>query len=156
MNRTDVEKRFWSKVDTSFVPGECWEWDGTKDECGYGKFLLLGKKVQAHRLAWKLTRYFLPDYLCVCHECDNPSCCNPSHLFLGTQNDNMQDKMRKGRHVKRSGTGKSKVGEQHWKSKLLEKDVVEIRRLFALGGVTKTELGQRNGVHRSTITTPLV
>ncbi len=72
----------------------CWEWQGTRQSAGYG---LLGHRY-VHRLAWALSNGTLPTGMQICHHCDNPPCCNPAHLFLGTGADNAQDSVSKGRH----------------------------------------------------------
>lgn len=76
----------------------CWSWRGSTHPGGYGSLRIgLEKPVLAHRMAWVAAFGYIPDGLCVLHSCDNPSCVNPGHLFLGTQLDNMRDKVRKGR-----------------------------------------------------------
>lgn len=80
----------------------CWLWTGNRNQAGYGQ-LRLGRRggtVSAHRLAWQLFRGPIPDGLIVCHHCDNPSCVNPDHLFVGTHKDNAQDMIAKGRRAK--------------------------------------------------------
>jgi hypothetical protein len=100
---TDVEMRFWDKVR---IGDGCWEWQASKRATGYGQFAYLGKpSVKAHRVAWMLNRGLIPDGVCVLHRCDNPGCVRPSHLFLGTQEDNIRD-----REVK----GRSPTGDAHW------------------------------------------
>lgn len=90
------ESRFWRKVDKS---GDCWEWRGFRGANGYGKAHLTRKpSTYAHRIAWTLTNGPIPKGMHVCHHCDNPPCCNPAHLFLGTAKDNVHDMMVKGRH----------------------------------------------------------
>jgi len=75
----------------------CFLWTGAITSAGYGAFKIAGKVYLAHRLAWEFSRGAIPAGLQVNHHCDVRSCCNPSHLFLGTQVDNMADMIRKGR-----------------------------------------------------------
>lgn len=94
---------FWAKVDKSGGPEACWLWTGCLSGFGYGSFAMDHVKYNAHRLAWILVNGPIPKGdgfhgTCVCHRCDNPKCCNPRHLFLGSQNDNLKDMTRKGRH----------------------------------------------------------
>lgn len=95
-----IQERLWPKVDTTGGVDSCWEWLAAKKQGGYGKIGIGGKYggwVLAHRVAWELENGQIPSGLVVCHKCDNPGCCNPSHLFLGTQPDNLADMRRKGR-----------------------------------------------------------
>jgi hypothetical protein len=89
-NETDI-REFWSKVQKT---DSCWEWVGKKDHAGYGYFK--GGRT-AHRFSWEITHGPIPEGLCICHHCDNPSCVRPDHLFLGTHQDNVWDSKRKGR-----------------------------------------------------------
>ena len=79
----------------------CWEWQGKINESGYGSFQERekGKKkdLRAHRESYRIFIGDIPQGLYVLHKCDNPACCNPDHLFLGTHSDNMQDMLKKGR-----------------------------------------------------------
>lgn len=105
---------------------ECWPWRGTINRTtGYGQWWHDGRAMRAHRAAYERVHGPIPDGLIVCHRCDNPPCCNPAHLFLGTQADNQRDKKNKGRTSRgeRNGGG----------GKLTENDVREIRRLAANG-----------------------
>lgn len=76
----------------------CWEWQGGKDKDGYGKIYSCGEHMRTHRVAYRLYKGEIPDGLHVCHTCDNPSCVNPAHLWLGTNDDNMDDMNRKARN----------------------------------------------------------
>ena len=76
----------------------CVEWTGHVDRKGYGRVSIEGRQVFAHRVAWELAHGPIPDGLCVLHHCDNPPCCNPAHLFLGTIRDNNLDMSAKGRN----------------------------------------------------------
>ena len=96
--KTDISIRFWARVKKN-EPGKCWPWDAPRSQDGnYGTMYVDGKHRMAHRIAWALTKGPIPSGLDVLHHCDNPPCCNPDHLFVGTRSDNMQDMVRKGRH----------------------------------------------------------
>lgn len=108
---TDSERqRFWKYV----IKGDgCWKWSGQLDTRGYGTIKLRKRRTFAHRVSWMIHRGN-PEYLYVLHHCDNPSCVNPIHLFLGTQTDNVADMMAKGRRWK---TRDLPIGDQHWSRK---------------------------------------
>jgi hypothetical protein len=112
--------RFWEKVN-KLQPSECWEWQGSSNHDGYGIFLRERgtKQVRAHRVAWELEKGPIPDGLCVLHKCDNRSCCNPGHLFLGTKKQNMEDAKEKERHAH---------GSRHGRAILDEVEVQKIRK----------------------------
>lgn len=140
-----LEERYWEKVDKR-GPDDCWLWknstDGTK---GYGRVYvgyLNGKKrnLQSHRVAWFLRHGVFPD-LWVLHRCDNPPCQNPEHLFLGTNQDNVDDKMRKGR-----GGYTGTPGEKHYKARLTEEDVLHIRAL-QFAEIRIADIAQRYDIH---------
>ncbi len=131
-------KRFWAKVDIGFS-GQCWEWQGRKDKNGYGVMAvrIKGQKITfAHRLSYFFQFGRLPQNLKVCHQCDNPSCVNPNHLFLGTQQDNLADMVQKRRHG---------FGERNAMAKLKESDVLKIRKLLSQG-LTKTSIAKQFNV----------
>ncbi len=93
-----IDVRFW-RFTTPLGKDKCWIWAGNKNQKGYGFFRIgrYGPVKIAHRVSWELHNGPIPDGLCVCHHCDNPSCVNPHHLFVGTQYDNIQDMLAKGR-----------------------------------------------------------
>lgn len=136
-----VEDGFWKYVS----PGEtdeCWEWQGPiVGGRGYGKFQSSGETLSAHRVSYELHHGPISDGMCVCHTCDNPSCVNPHHLFVGTPADNMADKVRKGRHRR---------GEETRSAKLTRKDVIKIRSL-ASAGLSNSEIARRFPVSRRNI-----
>ena len=142
MNKTKlpVEQRFWAKVDKS---GDCWEWQGSKRKDGYGRFRISAQVHQAHRVVYELTYGSIPDGLLVRHTCDNPSCCNPEHLITGTDLDNSNDKVARGRD-------RYVHGEAQHKSKFTIEDVVAIRSAHAQG-FSDQVLAQRYGVTRTAI-----
>ena len=103
---------FWART----VPvGDCREWTGARDARGYGMIGYQGKTERTHRVAWILAKGPIPAHRFVCHTCDNPPCCNPLHLFLGTPVDNMRDAQHKGRkksgrgHIRPHGDGKWRI-----------------------------------------------
>lgn len=106
--------RFMRKVDQS-AASECWLWIGATRPNGYGNFLLGGRTTGAHRAAWSLLKGEIPTGMQVCHRCDTPSCVNPEHLFLGTQQDNLNDMGAKGRRVvaPHDGSNNPMFGRRH-------------------------------------------
>lgn len=130
------------------VEGECWVWK-KKTKNPYGSIDIDGKHLLVHRVVWKLVNGPVPEGLDVLHTCDNPPCCNPKHLFVGTAKDNVRDMISKGRqnwsNLKPSGAH----GEQIGASKLTEIQVREIRQ-DTISQVK--ELAKLYGVTRQTIT----
>ena len=149
-----VVGRFWSKVNKR-GPDDCWEWVASRNSQGYGQFSIGGRKfARAHRFSWELHNGPIAGGLFVCHQCDNPSCVNPSHLFLGTNNDNIQDAVKKGRIASgdRSGarTHPERMnhahGEAHQNAKLTEKQVIMILRDNRLHREIAAEYGVSRGL----------
>ena len=111
-----------SKV--KFNDNGCWEWFGAADSKGYGSCSSYGYTTSTHRLSYMLHFGEIHGDLHVCHRCDNPKCCNPDHLFLGTVKDNMQDRVDKDRVLK---------GSDHPNSKLTESLVTQARQEYDNG-----------------------
>lgn len=137
----DIE-RFWSKVDKSGGDDACWEWQANRLPDGYGIICLQGANHRAHRVSYEITNGPIPDGMFVCHSCDCPSCVNPKHLFLGTAQDNVDDKVAKGRW-----RGNPVRGEDASWSILTE---AQAREILASTD-TQAELARRYGVHQTTI-----
>lgn len=97
----EAQARFWAKVDKS---GDCWLWKASLKPSGYGHFNVAGKSVRAHRLAYQLSIGPIPDGKMLCHSCDNPQCVNPAHLTPGTNSENQQDSLAKGRNAQKRKT----------------------------------------------------
>lgn len=100
----------------------CWLWTAAKYYNGYGVFHMENGNHTAHRAGWLLMRGPVPEGMDVCHHCDVPECVNPDHLFIGTRQDNMMDRVRKGRHPR-----KGNKGSKNGRAKLTEADIPVIR-----------------------------
>src|SRR5215469_10741595 len=135
-----MQNAFWSRV--RLLPG-CWEWQGiTKNN--YGRFAIDRTQVYAHRLSYAYWHGVDPGDLFVCHDCDNPPCTNPEHLFLGTAADNNLDRVRK----QRNGSTKGRTfirGEQMGAAKLREPVVVRVLELYR-AGMRQMELARVFGI----------
>src|ERR1700722_11550688 len=132
--------RFWSSVDKS---GDCWLWQKSLSEGGYGRFSLNRKSFPAHRVAYAIVNGSCPADILVCHECDNPRCVNTGHLFLGRHVDNVADMIQKGRRWTGIQSGVScNSGEKNGRAKLTNGSVVEIMWLRSQG-LTMPEIADR-------------
>lgn len=136
----ELVHRFWRKVAIR-QPDGCWEWTACRAYNGYGKFWDGVKLTSAHRAAYRIFLGEIPDGQNVLHRCDNPSCVNPLHLFLGTQSENVQDMLRKGRAA---------VGSKNGFAKLTEADIPMIRSQLR-GGESLTSIAKSLGVDHATI-----
>lgn len=148
--RVTTAEGFWKRVDIK-TESECWPWLKYVNDSGYGVTRTSkNKAVRASHIAYELTYGPIPEGLFVCHHCDNPICCNPAHLFLGTHSDNMHDMDNKGHRV-----NSPQYGEKHGMSKLTADAVREIRSL-ANSGMSYAEIGRRfniSDVHAGRIAT---
>lgn len=137
-----LEARLWEKVKKNGpVPehrpelGPCWVWTGARRSGGYGVLRIGRSSVPAHQLAFESRFGDMPKGMVCCHFCDNPPCCNPSHLFAGTMKDNSRDMIAKGRG------GKTRLTDDH------------IKRIFDLrdAGLTAAQISEDVGCHRAHI-----
>lgn len=138
---SSLAARFWKNVDVRGAD-ECWPWTGYTDARGYGSISIWPTRTGSHRVAYALTHGEIPDEFIVRHDCDNPPCCNPSHLRLGTMVDNNRDKTERGRDAK---------GEGHGMARYTTEQVREVKRLLATTGLTHAEIAASAGVKVDTV-----
>lgn len=119
----------------------CWVWMGSTQVRGYGEIISNKRKYLAHRASYEAFVGEIPKGMYVCHACDNVSCVNPNHLFLGTQKQNLQDMANKGRSTR---------GEKNPMAKLSEEDVKDIK-YFINTGLSSKDLGVEYGVSSAAI-----
>jgi hypothetical protein len=149
--RTPLANRLWSRV----AKGDgCWEWQGHRNRKGYGQIDVRTdghrRSLRAHRVAWTLTYGPIPKGMLVCHHCDNPPCCRPDHLFLGTKSTNAADMIRKARHWFVYDPGRRATGARAHKAKLTNEQVAEIRRLGAANW-TQRAIAESLGTSQTTV-----
>jgi hypothetical protein len=152
-------QKFWANL---VRDGECLLWGKRELRRRYGSVSYNGKVWQTHRLAYTLTKGEIPPGMYVCHTCDRPRCCNPEHLFLGTQDDNMKDMVSKGRASRDTGA----KGDEHWARRFPEKiqvkgsgnpmaklteEKVRMIRSMAEQGMMHKDIGREFDLHPETV-----
>lgn len=120
---------------------DCWLYTKCISTWGYGRVPNRKSFISAHRFSYQLHKGAIPEGMFVCHHCDNPPCVNPKHLFLGTCADNNKDKLNKGRTF---------IGTKHWKSKLNEEQVRDIKKQLS-NGRTGYQIGKQYNVSHQAI-----
>jgi len=132
-----IEKKFWHYVVKGAI-NECWEWLGYKDKDGYGKIGTRKTNIGAHRISWELHYGEIPTGQMVLHKCNNSSCVNPHHLYLGDHLQNMQDRLNAGHYLR---------NEDHPNTKFPDEIVRQIRK----SNLTYQQLSQKYGISESQI-----
>lgn len=130
----NTKESVWKKIDIK-NNNECWNWIGCLNHDGYGEIKINYKKYLVHRVVYELIYDSIPDGLLVLHKCNNPSCCNSNHLYIGTHEDNMKQMTKDLRQA----------------YKLSPKNILEIRNLYSTGNYSQRKLGDMFNVDHSTI-----
>lgn len=142
----DLVERFWQKVDKSRGESACWAWIGNKSgPTGYGSIRQgngTRRNLRAHRVSYAMRYGATPTGLLVCHKCDNPSCVNPEHLFLGTAKENSQDMVAKERN-----NHPICIGEKNPNCKITVSDVIAIRAMED----SQVSIASKFGITNSTV-----
>lgn len=137
-SQSEIKEDFFTNVQLG-TKNECWIWLAGKTGLGYGQYILNGKVLYAHRVSWMLKNGDIPKGLHVLHRCDNPKCVNPNHLYVGTHQQNMNDKKMRGRNP-------GLKGELSPKAKLTWEQVREMRILYSKGNISHRELAKKFGI----------
>lgn len=154
----DISARFWAKVDKNGPApahrpelGQCWVWTCSRFTDGYGRLWRGAAWIRAHRLSWEMAngRPPLPS-LCILHECDNPGCVRPEHLYEGTKAQNVRDCIARGRRGPAEVNSHCR-GEDGWHAKFTNVEARAIRERYASSGLSQRDLAADIGVSQSTI-----
>ncbi len=149
MPKANTINDIWRRVDKSAGENNCWPYQGAKSHFGHGAFSIKERPFQAHRVAYEATHGPIPPGLWVLHMCDNPPCCNPKHLKLGTPKQNTHDMITKGRA--KWGVIPAQKGSKNKAAKLTEKQVIEMRKLHVQEIVSLIRLRDIFNVSYSTV-----
>ena len=142
MKSYNYTKNFWNKVNKKGTD-DCWEWSGSCSCWGYGILIIKTRPMRAHRVSWEIHNGPIPADLCVLHKCDNRKCVNPNHLWLGTNEENTQDRHKKHRDY-------SPKGELNVFCKLTEQQVVQIKKLLD-NGVPNVQIASKFNISQQNI-----
>lgn len=140
-NDLDIKQRLERRIITK---DGCWITDFSLDSQGYSSMQYNNKRFLIHRLSYILYIGDIPKGLLVCHKCNNKRCINPDHLYAATQSQNVKD-------AYKDGLINYRRGENHHYTKLSDKEVIEIRKLYKLGGTSHRKLGKLFNVSGCTI-----
>lgn len=144
-----IYERLMRAISVNEVTG-CWEWLQARTVTGgYGVVSIANRQQRVHRAMWRVKFGEIPDGMCVLHKCDNPPCCNPEHLFLGTIGDNNRDRDEKGRHAKGEACTRNRrsyKGSHNPRAKLSDEKAEYIRSRYAVGGIRLKDLAVEFGV----------
>lgn len=137
------QERFFKGISDQNHPNGCWIWDGLRNKAGYGRIRLKYSDKTCHRYSWELHNGLIPKDKIVCHHCDVTSCVNPSHLYLGTHQDNANDRSNRNR-------GRDQAGSKHNMAKLTEAQVLQIKEKL-INGATANQIMGEYSVSRMTV-----
>ncbi|SNY95513.1 HNH endonuclease [Halomonas sp. hl-4] len=140
----DDRMRFLNRIEVDQATG-CWEWQAGRNKDGYGRMKVGSRDELAHRVSYTIYKGPIPHGKIACHSCDNTGCVNPEHLWLGSNEDNTQDMMKKGRH-RSAGS----LGSRNPRSVLSEADAIEVLELIDQG-LTNKAIAAKFSVTHSTI-----
>ncbi len=141
LGRGNSKEDVWERIDKK-SDIECWPYIGTLTGKGYGQISIKLKRYRSHRLVYEEIYGDIPEGMLVCHSCNNPSCCNPNHLYLDTPKGNSDYMVKQKRQS---------IGEDRPLHKLTMNQAVKIRELFLTGNYSKNELGRMFNVSQKTI-----